>query len=93
MLAFNERLERLLELALVLAVGIMLSPGTLDGRDLWFVALLLLVIRPLAVMLGVAGSGVPRARLALLSWFGIRGIGSLYCLAHAIGLASPSPRS
>jgi NhaP-type Na+/H+ or K+/H+ antiporter len=88
-LAFNEKLERLLEVALVLAIGVMLSPETLSTRDLWFVPVLLLVVRPLAVVAGLAGAGVPRAHVAFLSWFGIRGIGSLYYLAHATGLGLP----
>jgi len=88
-LAFNEKLERLLEVALVLAIGVMLSPETLSTRDLWFVPVLLLVVSPLAVVAGLAGAGVPRAHVAFLSWFGIRGIGSLYYLAHATGLGLP----
>jgi NhaP-type Na+/H+ or K+/H+ antiporter len=88
-LAFNERLERILELALVLAVGFMLTPARLEARDLWFVAALLLLVRPLAVVLGLAGERVQGRRLAMLSWFGIRGIGSLYYLAHAVGLGLP----
>jgi NhaP-type Na+/H+ or K+/H+ antiporter len=50
----------------------------------WLVPLLLLVIRPLSVALGLAGSGTTRSRRWLLGWFGIRGIGSLYYLAYAI---------
>jgi NhaP-type Na+/H+ or K+/H+ antiporter len=85
-LAFNEQLERILEVVLVIVIGIMLAPAFLDLGDLWFVPVLFLVIRPLAVVLGLAGLGMPRPKIALVSWFGIRGIGSLYYLSFAIGI-------
>lgn len=86
MLGFNEQLERILEVGLVLVIGVVLAPAFLDPADLWLVPVLFLVIRPLAVMLGLAGLGIPRPQVALLSWFGIRGIGSLYYLMYGIGL-------
>jgi NhaP-type Na+/H+ or K+/H+ antiporter len=60
-----------------------------DQAVWWFVPLLLLVIRPLAVALGLAGSASSGAQRWLIGWFGIRGIGSLYYLMFAInhGLA------
>src|SRR5688572_24791324 len=54
-LAFNEQLERILEVALVLLVGAMLAPEFLRWPDLRFVPLLLLLIRPFSVYLGLAG--------------------------------------
>jgi len=84
-LNFNEQLERILEVALVLVIGIMLTPKFLDLADLWFVPVLLLIIRPIAVFLGLAGLGISRAQFCLLSWFGIRGIGSIYYLMYGIG--------
>jgi sodium/hydrogen antiporter len=56
-LAFNEQLERLSELGMVLLLGAMLSPTYLRGEALWFVPLLFLGIRP------VEGSGQNRAKL------------------------------
>jgi NhaP-type Na+/H+ or K+/H+ antiporter len=88
-LSFNERFERLLEVALVLTIGMMLAPGVLSLGHAWFVPVLLLVIRPFAVVLGLAGEGVPGRHVALTGWFGIRGIGSLYYLTHAIGFGIP----
>lgn len=84
-LNFNEQLERILEVVLVLVIGFILAPAFLDLADLWFVPVLLLVIRPLAVVLGLAGLGTPPSKISLISWFGIRGIGSLYYLMFALG--------
>jgi NhaP-type Na+/H+ or K+/H+ antiporter len=64
----------------------MLTPANLDSADLWLVPVLLLVIRPVAVVFGLAGLGIPRATVSLISWLGIRGVGSLYYLMFAIGL-------
>jgi NhaP-type Na+/H+ or K+/H+ antiporter len=83
-LAFNEHLERIFELAMVLLLGGMLTAKYLPPQALWFVPLLLLVIRPIAVYAGLAGAGVPRVPRRLMSWFGIRGIGSIYYLMYAI---------
>lgn len=85
-LNFNEQLERILEVGLVLVIGIMLAPEFLNLADLWFVPVLLLLIRPLALGFGLAGLGISRPQISLLSWFGIRGIGSIYYLMYGIGL-------
>jgi NhaP-type Na+/H+ or K+/H+ antiporter len=42
------------------------------------------VIRPVAVYIGLLGTPVRGAQRNLMSWFGIRGIGSLYYLLYAI---------
>ncbi len=73
------------EVAVVVLLGGMLTGRYLPGDALWFVPLLLLVIRPLSVLLGLAGSRTPRLQQSLVAWFGIRGIGSVYYLTYAIG--------
>ena len=91
LLGFNEKLERIGEVALVMAIGSMIDPSALPPAAVWFVPLLLLAIRPLAVAVGVTGLPVEPAQRRLLGWFGIRGIGSLYYLTYAIehGVAEP----
>jgi NhaP-type Na+/H+ or K+/H+ antiporter len=56
--------------------------------------LLLLVVRPVAVTVGLIGSRTDRQQRRLMAWFGIRGIGSLYYLTYAIvhGLEEPLAR-
>ncbi len=92
-LGFNERLERILEVGMVVLLGGMLSLRELPGEALWFAPLLLLVIRPTAVVLGLLGSRVSEHQRALIGWFGIRGIGSIYYLMYAIEHGLPTPLS
>jgi NhaP-type Na+/H+ or K+/H+ antiporter len=90
-LGFTEQLERLAEVAVVLLVGGLLSGRTLSPQALWFVPLLFLVIRPIAVALGAPMRGAPPMQRALTMWFGIRGLGSLYYFAFAVEHGLPAP--
>jgi NhaP-type Na+/H+ or K+/H+ antiporter len=83
-LGFNEQLERVCEVGVVLLLGGMLTTSYLSLDALWFVPLLLLVIRPAAVWVALIGSRSTRMQRALMCWFGIRGVGSLYYLAYAL---------
>jgi NhaP-type Na+/H+ or K+/H+ antiporter len=84
LLGFNEQLERVGEAVLVVVVGSLLFIAPIPGAAWWFVPLLLLVIRPAAAWVGVAREAIAPAQRALIAWFGIRGIGSLYYLMYAI---------
>ncbi len=88
---FNEQLEKLAELAIVLLVGAMLSYAVVSIDLWWFIALLFLVLRPLAVVPGTLGEPMTARQRSMISWFGIRGIGSLFYLLFAIrhGVAGP----
>ena len=83
-LAFNERLKRLGEVIVVLLLGALLTVSPVPPAALWSLPLLFFVIRPLAVAVGLLGSPTARVHRVLLSWFGIRGIGSLYYLTYAL---------
>lgn len=83
-LSFNIQLERIGEIAVVLIIGAMLAYITLPPALLWFIPLLFLVIRPVSVWLGLLGSRTTAEQRWLSSWFGIRGIGSIYYLMYAI---------
>jgi sodium/hydrogen antiporter len=83
-LGFNEQVERIFEVGVVLLIGGMLSWRFLPPEALWFIPLLFLVVRPLAVLTGLAGARLPRFEKRMIAWFGIRGIGSLYYLTYAI---------
>lgn len=81
---FNEQLEKLAEMALVLVVGGMLAYCKPLPAVWWFVPLLLLVLRPLSVLLALPGERLTLPQQAMVAWFGIRGIGSLFYLLYAL---------
>ena len=83
-LGFTEQLERIGEVAVMLMVGIMISTTEIPFAAVWFVPLLLLVIRPVAASIGMIRSDTTRVQRAFIAWFGIRGIGSIYYLMYAI---------
>lgn len=88
---FNEQLERIVEVAIVIIVGAMLGAIVLTAHTIGYLVLLFLVVRPVSVWLGLAGYRMPRDQRVLIGWFGIRGIGSIYYLMHAIGYGLPQP--
>ncbi|HEX7862519.1 MAG TPA: sodium:proton antiporter [Verrucomicrobiae bacterium] len=83
-LGANEQLERIFEIALVLILGATLSGAYLARDVIWFAPILFLLIRPAAVWAGTLGCKLTSTQRVLVSWFGIRGIGSLYYLMFAI---------
>ncbi|MFC7230388.1 cation:proton antiporter [Saliphagus sp. GCM10025308] len=66
--------------------GGLLTPLTWDGAALGLA--FLFVIRPLAGSIAFLGSDAPTADRAVVSFFGIRGIGSFYYLSFALAHAS-----
>jgi NhaP-type Na+/H+ or K+/H+ antiporter len=88
---FNEQLEKLAELAIVLLVGALLSYEAASIALWWFIPLLFLVLRPLAVAAGTLGEPMTARQRSMISWFGIRGIGSVFYLMFAIrhGVSGP----
>jgi NhaP-type Na+/H+ or K+/H+ antiporter len=83
-LIFNEHLERLSELVLVILLGGTLFIDSWSWRALGFSAFVFLVARPLSVYIGLWRSGMPMQVRGMSAWFGVRGIGSLYYLMYAI---------
>ena len=89
-LSFNEQIDRLGEFTAVLVLGLLLWAVTWPLDAWWFVPLLLLAIRPVAVAIGLAGTRTSATQKRLIGWFGIRGIGSLYYLFYAINHGLPA---
>lgn len=88
-LVFNEQMERICEIIVVLLLG-----GALDFRSftldaLWFIPLLFLLIRPISASIALWGTQASGQQKRLIGWFGIRGIGSLYYLAYALNHGLP----
>jgi sodium/hydrogen antiporter len=86
--SYVEQLERLMTVVILVLLGGAIARGLLEGvgwTEVLVALALLLVVRPLAGWLGLLGGKTgPRERIAL-SFFGIRGIGSLYYLSYALG--------
>lgn len=87
---FNNQLERVVELAIVLMIGALLYYAPFQRDMLWFLPLLFLLLRPLAVWVGLLGAPVTASQRLLISWFGIRGIGSVYYMVFAINHGLPA---
>jgi NhaP-type Na+/H+ or K+/H+ antiporter len=85
---FVEQIERLLTLAVLLALGYACADGLLaaltPGAVVVAVALVF-VVRPLVGWLSLAGCGLPAGDRWAVAFFGVRGIGSFYYLAYAAG--------
>ncbi|MBD0330869.1 MAG: cation:proton antiporter [Thermoleophilia bacterium] len=91
-----ETAEKFAELAIILLLGSLVTLEGLSepGWGGWLlVPVLLLVIRPLAVFAAFAGSGTPLREQVFLGWFGVRGVGSLYYAAFAVGLGTMAGES
>ncbi len=87
---FSNQVEQLFTVLLLLLFGGALAGGLL-GRLTWggaaVAVLTVLLIRPLAGLLALARGHDDWTERAAISFFGIRGIGSLYYLAYAMGEA------
>jgi sodium/hydrogen antiporter len=83
-----EQMERIMTVVILVLLGGAIARGLLAGigwAELGVALAFLLLVRPLSGWLGLArGKTGPRERIAI-SFFGIRGIGSLYYLAYALG--------
>lgn len=94
-LAFNEQLERITEVAVVIVLGAMLATVTWTSHPLWwFIPVLFLVIRPAATFLSLPWTRTSIGQRAIIAWFGVRGVGSIYYLTYALthGLGGPEAR-
>lgn len=84
---FSDQIERLLMLLLLVLFGGALARGLLDAltwQDALVCLAILLLVRPLAGVLAMAGSPHPLRERWLLAFLGIRGIGSIYYVAYGI---------
>ena len=82
-LTFTEQLDRIGAVAVVVLTGALVHLAEWSWAAAAFVAVLFLVVRPVAVWVGLAGSASSGVQRGLTAWFGVRGIGSLYYLFYA----------
>jgi len=88
------QVENVSELALILVLGSTVTFVGLaePGVAGWLlVPVLLLVIRPVAAVLALWPLGLALRKRLFIGWFGIRGIGSLYYVAVALGAGVLAP--
>ena len=91
---FSQSIEHVLTAVLLVGLGAAI-PSLLPYLDVTGVAVgaaLILLIRPLAGWLSLAGA-MPRSReRAVVAFYGVRGIGSIYYLAYATAHAEIAER-
>ncbi|NMM03298.1 cation transporter [Paraburkholderia sp. RP-4-7] len=86
-MGFTIELERIAEVAVMAMVGNVLATLQVPLFTWQTVALtvaLFVFVRPVSVELSLLGSNATHTQRRLMSWFGIRGIGSFYYLAYAL---------
>jgi NhaP-type Na+/H+ or K+/H+ antiporter len=84
---FAAGLERLLMTLMLILFGGLIAQGLLRGLDARMILLalcLIFLVRPLTGLVSLAGVNMPLSERSAISFFGIRGIGSLYYLSFAL---------
>lgn len=83
---FSDQIERLLSAIVLILFGGALVSGLLDHMD-WrgvvVAIVIVMVVRPFAGLVGLAGTGIEVPERSAISFYGIRGVGSFYYLAYA----------
>ncbi|KQM24798.1 MULTISPECIES: cation:proton antiporter [unclassified Sphingomonas] len=85
--AITEQIERLAMMVLLILFGGALVSGLLTPitwMDGAVALVILLIVRPLTGWIGLLGCSGDRGEKLTLSFFGIRGVGSIYYLAYGI---------
>jgi sodium/hydrogen antiporter len=87
-LEFIERLEKLLEVGMIVLLGALLRIEPIERflpQALLIAGFLFFIIRPLGTWLSTISARYTLTHRLLFGWFGIRGVGSLYYLFYALG--------
>ncbi|APU39156.1 cation:proton antiporter [Streptomyces sp. NPDC056254] len=85
---FTEQIERLLTAFLLFLLGgylVVAGLPSLTWREAVVALVLVLVVRPAAGWVGLLGGPAGRRERVVIAAFGIRGIGSMFYLAYALG--------
>ena len=87
-LEFTETIEKLMEVSTILLLGSLLRIEPILKylpQILLIAGALLFLIRPLGAWISTMGDRYEPIHRLLFGWFGIRGVGSLYYMAYALG--------
>jgi sodium/hydrogen antiporter len=82
--SFATRLERFAMVAGLLLLGALLPLHLVRPSTILFALLLLIIVRPLAAHIGLTSGGLALDQRRAATWFGMRGVVSLYLLALAV---------
>lgn len=85
---FADETERLLMMALLVVFGGMMTAGGLFAQVGWqeiaFALVAIFLVRPIAAWVSQIGVPIERPERAIVSFFGIRGLGSVFYFAYGI---------
>lgn len=85
---FSEQLERLLMMVALVVFGGLIWSGTIFDALTWssagYALLAIFVVRPVVSWISLWGTTCPTTERAVISFFGIRGLGTIYYLAYAL---------
>lgn len=81
---FNEHLASLFEFGVVVIIGAMFAVVRIPLEAVAIIIALFFFIRPASVILALRRDRLAPGQTVLVSWFGIRGVGSLYYAMYAI---------
>jgi NhaP-type Na+/H+ or K+/H+ antiporter len=88
---FAEQTERLLMMLVLVCFGAAIAEGSvfraMDWKVICATIVILFAIRPFAGWVGLLGHKITGKEKAVIAFFGIRGLGSFYYLAYAMGQA------
>lgn len=87
---FSVTMEGLLEGILMLIIGGYLVFGVLKPLTIPMIAVsvaIIFLVRPISGLIAFTGSDLPKHKKWVVSFFGIRGIGSMYYLSYGIYMA------
>ena len=85
--AFVEQIERLLTVAVIVLLGGAVARGAFTGlgwAEVGLVLAFLLVVRPLTGWVALRGGRTGPRERAVVAFFGVRGVGSLFYIAYAV---------
>lgn len=86
---FIDQIERILVSIVLLLLGGSVVQGILEPLTWWmflFCLAFVLLVRPFSAFMVLGGSGMKRGEKWMVSFFGIKGIGSFFYLAFALSL-------
>ena len=90
MIQFQEQIERFAEMFAVIILGVLVVAVEMTWSIFAFAVVTFVIVRPISVYLSLVGSSVTLKQKIIISWLGLKGIGSLFYLSYSITHSSNS---